>query len=211
MRIKPRNGTHLNNIDRILPYTTVFPITGERTKYTLPRAAGILAYRNDPAYMDDLITPSATVDDLLQKADIISVYCIIFEVGVANWSSVELPIKPTLLIHRGGWVAQTIQLQVSTRQVSLALKYLGIQNILNNTSLTQEEILSKQTQRLVLRIATEIATATATTKPKVYNAYVLPRIGYPGQINPNIITKGRKDQTRQTSTEPSENMSSFPT
>lgn len=49
--------------------------------------------------------------------------------------------------------------------------YLGIINILNNTSSTQLGVLSNDTQRLVLRIATKGKSAIIRTM--VYNHYVL--------------------------------------
>ena len=67
--------------------------------------------------MDDQITQSATLESLHKKADIISAFCIIFEVDIAihklrsyivNWSSVSIPSNPTLLVHRGDWLAQTV-------------------------------------------------------------------------------------------------------
>ena len=87
-----------------------------------------------------------------------------------------MPIMPTLLVHKGEWVAQTIQLQVSTRQDALALKYLRIQNMLNKKSSTQLDKCSKNAQRQVIRIATRRTTATA--KAKLYNMYVLSMIAY---------------------------------
>ena len=56
------------------------------------------------------------------------------------------------------------------------MKYMAINNILNNTSSTQPDILSNDTQRLALRIATR--RAPAIIKAMVYNQYVLPRICY---------------------------------
>ena len=88
-------------------------------------------------------------------ADIISASCIIFGVDIAihklrsyisNCSSVNIPNNHTILVYRGDWVAQTVQLQVSTRQDALVLKYLRIQNILNSTSTTQLDIRSTGTQ-----------------------------------------------------------------
>ena len=102
--------------------------------------------------MDDLVTPSATLELLQKKADIISAFCIIFGVDiaikklrsyVANWAATDITINPTLLVHIGDWVAQAVQPQISTRKEALALKYLGIHNILNNTSTTQLNIMSK--------------------------------------------------------------------
>ena len=40
-------------------------------------------YTHNPAYMDDLIVPSATLKSLQRKADIISAFCIIFGVDIA--------------------------------------------------------------------------------------------------------------------------------
>ena len=69
--------------------------------------------------MDDLTTPSATLEALQKKADTISAFCIIFGVDIAihkqgsdiaEWSSVEIPRKHTKLVYRGDWVAQTVQL-----------------------------------------------------------------------------------------------------
>ena len=63
---------------------------------------------HDPAYMDDLITPSVTREVLQKKADIISAYCTIFGVDItihnlrsciANMPSVNTPNNPILLIH----------------------------------------------------------------------------------------------------------------
>ena len=49
----------------------------------LPGLPGKLILAYDPAYMDDLITPSATLELLQKKVDIISAFCIIFGVDVA--------------------------------------------------------------------------------------------------------------------------------
>ena len=60
--------------------------------------------------MDDLIIPSATLESLQRKADIISVFCIIFGVDIAkqklrsymvNWSSVDITTNPTLIVLTG--------------------------------------------------------------------------------------------------------------
>ena len=92
------------------------------------------------------------------KKDIITAFCIIFGVdiailkpNVANWSSISIPNdKPTnqptnsaLQVLRVEWVAQAVQLQVSTRLEALTLKYLDIHYILNNKSSTQQDIISK--------------------------------------------------------------------
>ena len=44
---------------------------------------GKLIYTHNPAYMDDLITPCATLESLQRKADVISAFCIIFGVNIA--------------------------------------------------------------------------------------------------------------------------------
>ena len=49
----------------------------------LQRLPGKLVYIHDPAYMDDLITPSATPESLQRKADIISTFYVIFGVEIA--------------------------------------------------------------------------------------------------------------------------------
>ena len=63
--------------------------------------------------MDDLITPSATLESLQSKADNISAFCIIFgeqiaiqklRSNVANWSPVNIPVNPALTVHRGDWI-----------------------------------------------------------------------------------------------------------
>ena len=69
-----------------------------------------------------------------------------------------------------------MQLQISIIEEALAIKYLGIHNILNNSSTTQLNILSTDTQRVALRIATR--RASAAVKIMVYNSYVPPRICY---------------------------------
>ena len=115
----------------------------------LPGLQGKLTFAHDPAYMNDLITLSATLELLQNKADIISAFCIIFGVDiaikklrsyVANWSATYITTNPTLQVHSGDWVAQAVQLQISIEMETLALKYLGIHNILNNTSTTQLNI-----------------------------------------------------------------------
>ena len=148
----------------------------------LPGQPGKFVYTNDPAYMDDLINPSVTLDALQKSRHNVSVLRNILsgynntqsEVIHSHWSSVNISNNPQLLVHRGDWVAQTVKLHVSTRQDALALKYLGIQNILINTSTTQL-ILSPATQRQALRKAKR--RATPFTKAMVYNMFVLPKIG----------------------------------
>ena len=119
--------------------------------------------------MDDLITPSATLESLQRKADIIAEFCVIFGVDiaiqkhrsyVANWSSTSIPANPTLLVCRGDWIPHPVQLQISAREAALALKYLRIHNILNNTSTTQLDILIRDTQRVAIRIQLRRASAT---------------------------------------------------
>ena len=61
---------------------------------------------------------------------------------VTNWSATDITTNPTLQVHSGDWVAQAVQLQISTKEEAVALKYIGIHNILNNTSTTQLNILS---------------------------------------------------------------------
>ena len=95
---------------------------------------------------------------------------------VANWTAKDITINPTLLVNSGDWVANTVQRQISTRDEALALKYLGIHNILNNTSTTQLNRLSTDTQRVGLQIATR--RASTAVKIMVYNALVLPRIRF---------------------------------
>ena len=87
-----------------------------------------------------------------------------------------IPTNPILLVQRGDWVAQTIQLQASTRQEAVTLKYLSIQTTLNNTSSPKLDKLSEDTQRLALRIVTR--RETLNTKTNIYNTNVLPRIDY---------------------------------
>ena len=130
--------------------------------------------------MDELITPSATLESLQRKADIISAFCIIFKVDiaiqklrayVANWSSVDIITNPTLIVHKRDRLPHPMQLQVLTQQAALALKYLVIHNVLNNTSTTQPDILSRDTQRVAIRI--ESRRASATVKAVVYSMYAL--------------------------------------
>ena len=134
----------------------------------LPGLPEKLIFVHDPAYIDDLITQSATLELLQQKADIISAFCIIFGLDialkklrsyVANWSATDITINRTLQVHSGDCIAQAVQLQISTKEEVLALKNLGIHHILNNTSTTQLNILSTYTQRVALRIATRRASA----------------------------------------------------
>ena len=73
----------------------------------------------------------------------------------------------------GGWIAQIVKLQVSISHEVLALKYLGIHNIQNNTMTTQLCILGKDPQRDSLRIA--LRTASVTRKPMVYIMYAVAR------------------------------------
>ena len=63
-------------------------------------------------------------------------------------------------MHRGDWLAHAVHLQVSREWEALALKYLGIHNILSNTSSTQLDILCNGTERLALRMATKRASVT---------------------------------------------------
>ena len=60
--------------------------------------------------MDDLIIPSASLESLQRKADIISAFCIIFGIDIAiqklrsymaSWSSIIVPTNPTLQVNRG--------------------------------------------------------------------------------------------------------------
>ena len=88
---------------------------------------------------------------------------------MANW---PYTINPTPTVHKGGWIAHPVQLQVSIEWETLALKCLDINIILNNTSSTQLDILSNDSQRLTLRIATK--RASATVEAIYYNQYVLP-------------------------------------
>ena len=84
--------------------------------------------------MDVIIILSATLEALQKKADTMSAFCIIFGVDIAvynlrsyiaNWSSVNIPDNPTLLVHRGGWVALTVQLQVSASRTQKLLSSWG--------------------------------------------------------------------------------------
>ena len=68
----------------------------------------------------------------------------------------------------------------TTKEEALALKYLGIHNIFNNTSTTQLNLLSTDTQRVARRIATR--TASSAVKIRVYNSFFFSRIGnYAGE------------------------------
>ena len=68
--------------------------------------------------MDDIIPPSTTLESLQRKTNVISAFYIIFGVDVtihklrsyvANWSSTIIENNPTLLVHRGDWVAHAVQ------------------------------------------------------------------------------------------------------
>ena len=87
----------------------------------LPGLPGKLIYTHNPAYVEDIITPSATLESLQMNADIISAFCIIFGVDItiqrlrsylANWSSVSIPINQTLLVHRGDWTAHPVSIRL---------------------------------------------------------------------------------------------------
>ena len=106
---------------------------------------------------------------------------------MADWSAGDITINSTLQVHSGYWVARVVHLQISKKEESLALKYLGINNILNNTSTTQLNILSTDTRRVTLRTATR--RAKAAIKIMVYNSYVL-------STTPNIITGGNGGEAR---------------
>ena len=131
---------------------------------------------------------------------------------MANWSSVNIPYNPTRLVPSGDWIPQTVQLQVSTRHAALALKYLGIHNILNNTSTAQLYILSRNTHRIAIRIASR--RASATVKAMVYNMYALARIQYYGPHLTSSLEDMRKrldKPIQKILRKLSNNMSSFPT
>ena len=91
------------------------------------------------------------------------------------------------------------------------LKYLGIHNILNNTSKTQLDILSIDTQQVAIRIASR--RASATVQAMVYNMYALARIRYGPHLTSSL------DDMRRMVDKPiqmilrkiSSNMTSFPT
>ena len=68
-------------------------------------------------------------------------------------------------------MAHAVQLQISTKEEAFAIKYPGIHNILNNRSTSQLNILSTDTQRVGLRIASR--RASAQVKIMVYNAFGL--------------------------------------
>ena len=74
----------------------------------LPGLPGKLIFAHDPAYIDDLITPSATLELLQKKKELISAFCIIFGVDIAikklrsyvdNWSATDTKVDPTLHVH----------------------------------------------------------------------------------------------------------------
>ena len=80
-----------------------------RVQYGQSGFPGKLIYTHDPAYMDDLITPSATLISLQRKADIVTAFYIILGVDIAiqklnsyevNRTSGEVSANPTLLVHR---------------------------------------------------------------------------------------------------------------
>ena len=74
-----------NQMASILRHPTSSDIItlGEKDNILLPGLPGKLIYTHNPAYMDDLITPSARLESLQRKADIISAFCIIFGVDIA--------------------------------------------------------------------------------------------------------------------------------
>ena len=55
----------------------------QKDNILLPGLPGKLIYTHNPAYMDDLITPSAALESLQRKSGIISALCIMFGVDVA--------------------------------------------------------------------------------------------------------------------------------
>ena len=97
-------------------------------------------------------------------------------------------------------VAHAAQLQKSTRQEALAVKYLGIQNILNNTAMTQQDI--------TIRVSPRIA----TVKAMVYNMFAPKRIRYNGpHLTSSLqIIKKKIDESIQNRLI-SNNMTSIPT
>ena len=103
----------------------------EEVNILLPGLPGEIIFAHYPAYMNDLITPSATLELLQRKADIILAFFIIFGLDiaikkprsyVANWSTTNILINPTLQLHNGHWIANTAQFQVSTKEAAQALK-----------------------------------------------------------------------------------------
>ena len=79
---------------------------------------------------------------------------------------------------------------MTTTQEALALKYLEIQNIPNNTSTPQIDFLSKNTQQVALKIAS--GRALATIRAMVYNMYALARIRYYGTHQTSSLQVSRK-------------------
>ena len=104
----------------------------------------------------------------------------------------------------------TNQTNIPTQQAALALKYVGIHNILNNTLTTQLDIPSRYTQRVVIRIAS--LRASGTVKAMIYSTYALTRIRFYG---PPLISS--LEDTKKTLDKPiqkllrqlSNNMTSF--
>ena len=78
---------------------------------------------------------------------------------MGNWLAIDITINPILQGHNGDLMAHAVQLQISTKEEALAQKYLGIHNILNNTSTTQLKILSTDTQKVAMMIASRRASA----------------------------------------------------
>ena len=65
-----------------------------------------------------------------------SVRCV-FEVIASNL---------TIQVHRGDYGVHAVQLYLSNQWEALTLKYSGIQNILINASMTQQNILNKKSR-----------------------------------------------------------------
>ena len=111
-----------------------------------------------------------------------------------NWSSVDIVANPTLQVHRRDWTPQTV--------------HQGI----HNTSKTQLDILSIETQRIAMRIASR--RASATVKAMANNMYSLARIRYYGPHLTSSLDDMRKmldKPIQKLLRKISSNMTSYPT
>lgn len=133
------------------------------------------------SYVDDLISVASTCADLQTMADVVSAFCIIFQLELntskfrafginwnnpANWST-----QNTIVIHTLGWQPTTVPLDTDG-----SIKHLGYQHDMHKSDLTQFTLIHSKFKQALNII--QSANASITIKLLLINISLIPQLTY---------------------------------
>ena len=146
--------------------------------FVLESSDGSHYIANDLSYADDLITLSATVEAIQQKADVVSAMTLFLglEVAVEKFRTCALTNSPSpnpLVVHTKNWAPNEVHFQQEG-----FLKYLGSKQSLDGSSSEDQESLLIFLKETAARLASNTA-STSANRLYVHGA-VIPKVAYAG-------------------------------